>query len=614
MKRLVSGIMLTLLLTSMLTLAFSIQPVKAEGTIYIRADGSTDSPTASIRPGTGFRTLDSVDWWPTFHHDLSHTGYSTSTAPDTNNTLWNYTTGKVVFSSPAVADGKVYVGVSYINKFCCLDAITGELIWSFVTGSGVDSSPAVADGKVYVGSYDGYLYCLNATNGTPVWSQNVGTFGRTSPAIANEKVYIGSANIGSSGGKIYCLNATDGGFIWSYATEDWVDSSPTVADEKIYVGSQNGKIYCLNATTGTSIWNYTTGGEVRSSPAVAYGKVYVGSYDNKIYCLNALTGAFVWNYTTGNDVHSSPAIAGGKVYVGSYDKNVYCLEASSGAFVWSYTTGSYVDSSPAVADGKVYIASWDGKIYAFGPVPDVAVTSVVSSKTVVGQGYSTSINVTAENQGNSTESFNVTAYYSNSATTITPEQWDTFWSMGDVNRDGYINQTDADIISHNFGWSGLPGENPADINSDGTVNFYDMTICANNQGLDIWNYFSTYIVLGVQEIVNLFPGNSATITFVWDTTGVAKGNHTIKAVADFLTGETDTSDNTFVDGLIKVSCVGDLNGDYITDAQDYQIVKRAVPSSPGGPRWNPNADLNDDGIVDGQDFQTVKNNIGQSAP
>ena len=44
----VSGIMLTLLLTSMLTLAFNIQPVRASGTIYIRADGSVDPDTAPI--------------------------------------------------------------------------------------------------------------------------------------------------------------------------------------------------------------------------------------------------------------------------------------------------------------------------------------------------------------------------------------------------------------------------------------------------------------------------------------------------------------------------------------------------------------------------------------
>jgi len=46
--RTVSTIMLMLLLASMLTLAFNIQPVSADGTIYIRADGSVDPPTAPI--------------------------------------------------------------------------------------------------------------------------------------------------------------------------------------------------------------------------------------------------------------------------------------------------------------------------------------------------------------------------------------------------------------------------------------------------------------------------------------------------------------------------------------------------------------------------------------
>jgi parallel beta-helix repeat protein len=48
MKRIVSGFVLTLLLTGMLALAFNIRQVKASGTIYIRADGSIDPPDAPI--------------------------------------------------------------------------------------------------------------------------------------------------------------------------------------------------------------------------------------------------------------------------------------------------------------------------------------------------------------------------------------------------------------------------------------------------------------------------------------------------------------------------------------------------------------------------------------
>jgi len=58
-----------------------------------------------------------------------------------------------VFSSPAVANGTVYVG-SEDNNVYALNATTGAKVWSFTTGSSVYSSPAVANGVVYVGSDD----------------------------------------------------------------------------------------------------------------------------------------------------------------------------------------------------------------------------------------------------------------------------------------------------------------------------------------------------------------------------------------------------------------------------------------------------------------------------
>jgi hypothetical protein len=67
--------------------------------------------------------------------------------------------------------------------------------------------------------------------------------------------------------------------------------------------------------------------------------------------------------------------------------------------------------------------------------------------------------------------------------------WDIFWSMGDVNRDGYINMTDANLIAAKFGWTGPPGGIPEDINSDGKVNQSDINICSGNQGKNIWTYF-----------------------------------------------------------------------------------------------------------------------------
>ena len=61
-----------------------------------------------------------------------------------------------------------------------------------MTGGQVASSPAVANGIVYVGSYDDKLYALNATSGTCVWTYTTEGTIVSSPAVANSIVYVGS--------------------------------------------------------------------------------------------------------------------------------------------------------------------------------------------------------------------------------------------------------------------------------------------------------------------------------------------------------------------------------------------------------------------------------------
>ena len=78
--------------------------------------------------------------------------------------LWSYTSGSYVFSSPAVANGVVYVGSADDNLYA-LKASTGTLLWGYTTGHYVNSSPTVANGAVYVGSYDGKLYAFGLPRG-----------------------------------------------------------------------------------------------------------------------------------------------------------------------------------------------------------------------------------------------------------------------------------------------------------------------------------------------------------------------------------------------------------------------------------------------------------------
>ena len=338
-----------------------------------------------------------------FHKDLTRTGYSTSEAPLTNQTLWTYTTGGYV-NDPAVVNGVVYIGsydykvyalnaktgnliwnyttggyvdtaptvangVVFINsndnKTYAVDAASGSLIWSFATRRRLDSSPAVAGGVVFTCSADRNVYALNATNGALIWNYTTrGTVMLSSPAVAENAVFIGA------GRNIYSLNATSGTLLWNYTAHSVVDSSPAVTDGLVFVGSADHNVYALNASTGMLVWNYTTGGYVDSGPAVAYRTVFVGSADHNVYALDAYTGSLMWNYSTGNVVAGSPAVADDIVFVGSLDNKVYALNATNGVPVWTYTTGGLVVSSPAAVDGIVYLGSWDHKVYAFGQAPN----------------------------------------------------------------------------------------------------------------------------------------------------------------------------------------------------------------------------------------------------
>jgi eukaryotic-like serine/threonine-protein kinase len=73
--------------------------------------------------------------------------------------VWQALTGEFVFSSPAVANGLVYVGSEdqYVYAF---DARTGVLEWRYFTRGPVYSSPAVVNGIVYVGSEDDKVYAF----------------------------------------------------------------------------------------------------------------------------------------------------------------------------------------------------------------------------------------------------------------------------------------------------------------------------------------------------------------------------------------------------------------------------------------------------------------------
>lgn len=256
---------------------------------------------------------------------------------------------------------------------------------------------------------------------------------------------------------------------------------------------------------------------------------------------------------------------------------------------------------------------------------DLAVTNITPSKKVVGQGYSTLINVTVKNQGGFTETFNVIVSHDKIANP-TPTQWDDFWSIGDVNRNGYIDEVDAEIIQASFGsYPGHPRWNPdADINSDGKVGIADAYICESNFGLDIWTYYGLSPPPIGKKTITLTSGNSTTVTLIWNTTGFAKGNYTITAKATPLPSETDITDNNFTDGWVIVAMVGDITGgspnpwDFIPDGKvditDVAVTAMLFGVNYPDPDYETNCDINNDLKIDIFDVAIVAKHFGEIDP
>ena len=371
--------------------------------------------------------------WPMFHHDLALSGYTDAAAPSSNVTAWTYDTGSTIESSPAVADGVLYIG-SYSGKLYALDAYDGSEVWNYPSGSKIQSSPAVASGSVYflnesgnltsldavtgtlnwsefvgngpwdwsspavhngnvfIGTSDGYIHSLNAGTGTNNWSTNVGGTPDSPITVVNGKVYSGTHNFDNSSPTLVALNEVDGSANWTYdyylyhgGVVGMVNSNgATVVDGdddgdlEVYFGVHNwqgtdNQTVCLDEATGTEVWTANINGNSTSTPAVHDGKVFIGSDDDKLHALDASTGAEIWSSSTGNDVWAAPAVADGMVFFGSRDHIFYAVDEDDGSLVWSYDTGaSRLRGSPAVAYGTVYTGNENGKVYAFGE-PEIEV-------------------------------------------------------------------------------------------------------------------------------------------------------------------------------------------------------------------------------------------------
>ena len=364
-------------------------------------------------------------------------------------------------------------------------------------------------------------------------------------------------------------NKTYGGTYGDYGSDlvQTADGGYALAGDTLSFGAGFGDFWLVKTyANGNHQWNKTYGGTdpewyfeglaqtsdggyAISGRTLSFG---AGSYDFWLVKTDA-SGMHEWNQT----------------YGGTGDETAFALVQTADS---GYAIAGFTNSSGA--------GSYDFWLVKIAPVHDVAVVSVTASPTSVTQGQTVWVTVVVENEGDFLESFSVTSYYDNTAIgsitllNLSPGYQDALgfhWNTAGVALGTYTIKAIASTV---------PGETDTADNTkiDGTVTVIardvavvsvtasptsvaqgqtvTVTVEVKNEG-DISETFSvtTYYdntAISSQTVTNLSPGASQTLYFYWITAGVALGTYTIKAVASTVPDETDTADNTKIDGTVTV--------------------------------------------------------------
>lgn len=256
---------------------------------------------------------------------------------------WKTDLGRDVDTSPVVVDGVVYVGSNDENEagLSAVDASTGEILWNVQPLAPPVTSPAVADGLVFVETGTG-TSAFDAATGNEVWTRVRATPSDVTlpPAVAGGVVYVASQSAG-----IAALDASSGEEIWS-SRPPMGPGGIAVGDGLVYVdgqGSQGAesRIFALDASTGATVWSrgHPKGS---STPLVADGVVYM------VGCaFDASTGGRVWS----GGPTAPIGIERGRLFTFLWGfGGMFALDASTGEDLWRGDLGPSI----SLANGILY--------------------------------------------------------------------------------------------------------------------------------------------------------------------------------------------------------------------------------------------------------------------
>jgi hypothetical protein len=195
----------------------------------------------------------------------------------------------------------------------------------------------------------------------------------------------------------------------SYANFTWIDNeTETCQDVELFL----------------EFWQFTgTWQQPITNPSLEFGHCVACAGANSTASQILISDPYLDAYEAGNTSGRSPVPHGYPHNSAVHNDTLYVSQDAYNVTPYTFPVGPPpplgYPSTVWELQGYAQIAGFDPTWHAFirgaiatSPVGihDVAVTNVTSAKTVIGQGYGGNVTVTVQNQGNFTETFNVTVY------------------------------------------------------------------------------------------------------------------------------------------------------------------------------------------------------------
>lgn len=291
--------------------------------------------------------------------------------------------GAFVWSSPLLANGKVYVGLASHDDHPCvrggvfaLDAATGRIVWSHYTVPANELGGSVWSSL----SADPDTHAVIATTGNP--------------CLLDPSNPVQGGVIHAQEDAFVALDWDTGNTLWQYSamSDDECDcdfgEGPAVytyhGAKYIVGGNKLGMMYALTppTTPGGSpqlAWSqhitgigYLGQGAIYEPPTYSNGVVFVAAgpsldgtcNQGALWALRADSGAVLWRQCTSGQVVGASSISGDVLFVGQQDKLV-AYATSTGKVLWQAPQPGPHWGGIAVSRGFVLAGSVSGKLYCY---------------------------------------------------------------------------------------------------------------------------------------------------------------------------------------------------------------------------------------------------------